>query len=115
MRIEEFIGEGKTEVANGMLCTVHYYSDSEPFKVVRVSASGKTCWIRKLKVESPKNSEIGHQDWIITDDFAHPDVNEPDNSSYFKVTLRKNGAWRTVGSSLYVRMGIAQKYYDWSF
>ena len=56
MRIEEFIGEGKTEVTNGMLCTVHYYSDSEPFKVVRVSASGKTCWIRKLKVESPKNA-----------------------------------------------------------
>ena len=77
MRIEEFIGAEKTEVTNGMLCTVHYYSDSEPFKVVRVSASGKTCWIRKLKVESPKNAEIGHQDWIITDEFERPNVDDP--------------------------------------
>lgn len=115
MRIEEFIGEGKTEVTNGMLCTVHYYSDSEPFKVVRVSASGKTCWIRKLKVESPKNAEVGHQDWIITDEFERPNVDNPDGFSYFKVTLRKNGRWRTSKSDLYVQMGIAHKYYDWSF
>lgn len=30
----------------GMGCTIHYYSDAEPATVVRVSESGKTCWIR---------------------------------------------------------------------
>lgn len=40
MRIEEFCGFTKNEVKVDMLCTIHYHSDSEPAKVVKVSSIG---------------------------------------------------------------------------
>ena len=115
MRVEEFFGIGENPVVS-MDCTIHYYSDAEPARVVKVSNTGKTCWIRTLKAEADPSKEngMGHQNWIIGD-FENPNVKEPDNYTYFKCTLRKSGKWRTSRSNLYVEMGRAYKYYDWSF
>lgn len=48
MRVEEVCGFGKgAKPEVGMLCTLHMYSDSQACEVVKVSKSGKTCWIRR--------------------------------------------------------------------
>lgn len=132
MRVEEKFNLGVgTPVLNGK-CTIHYYSDSEPAQIVKMSPSGKTIWIRKNIVEADKSKELytGHQNWIIHEnEFETVCCNwktgeeydemkladEPDWSTYFKATLRKNGSYKTVGSDLYVSIGQWHKYYDWSF
>ena len=128
MRIEEYFGWGcKPEIKVGEKCTIHYYRDSHPAEVVEVSKSGKTCWIRRNVVTADKTKEggIGHQNWLFkeggfmkirVDGSEEPQLaEEPDNYTYYKVTKRKNGNWRTTGSDLYVAMGQWHNYYDWSF
>lgn len=109
MRCEEFLKTGKKVPAVGMGCTIHYYSDAEPATVVRISKSGKTCWIRKNETEAdPSKGEIciGHQNWLIKKKFT---------SSEIRVSLRSDGRWRCSGSDLYVELGRQYKYYDWEF
>lgn len=109
MRIEELVKAGKKVPAIGMGCTIHYYSDAEPATVTRVSASGKTCWIRRNETEAdPSKGEIciGHQNWMIKKKFT---------SSEIRVSLRSDGRWRCSGSDLYVEFGRQYKYYDWEF
>lgn len=65
MRVEEACGFGKgAKPEVGMPCTLHMYSDSQACEVVKVSKSGKTCWIRRNVVTVDPNSEggIGHQE-----------------------------------------------------
>jgi len=128
MRVEEFfkVGSNVTPVVGGK-CTIHYYSDAEPAQIVGMSKSGKTLYIRVNKTESDASKDlyIGHQDWIIkenefvttcADDDGEPKLaDKPDNHSYFKVTKRKDGSWRTVRSNLYVDLNQWKKFYDWSF
>lgn len=133
MRVEEACGFGKgAKPEVGMPCTLHLYSDSQACEVVKVSKSGKTCWIRRNVITVDPSSEggIGHQDWVIHKgefvkiwsdpktfkDYTEPQLaNVPDNYSYYKVTLRKDGSWRTSKSNEYVQLGVAHEYYDWSF
>ena len=122
MRVEEFVGIGNEDAVVGGKCTVHYFSDSEPCQVVKVSESGKTCWIRVNETTSNKSKGelgMGHQNWKFEEGvFVKCRGNlaeKPDNYSYFKCTKRKDGKWRTVGSDLYVAMGQWHKYYDWSY
>ena len=134
MRVEEFVGIGNEDAVVGEKCTVHYFSDSEPCQVVKVSESGKTCWIRKNIVQADDSKGdccVGHQNWKIFEnefekvcveykpkyiEYKEPRLAErPDNYSYFKCTKRKDGKWRTVGSDLYVAMGQWHKHYDWSY
>lgn len=110
MRIEEYCGMGSRELPKaGDKCTMHLWSDSHACQVVRVSASGKTMWIKRNRVEvDPKSSGgIGHQDWLI-----HENEFEGDE---MKITLRRNGKWRESGSDCYVALGQWHEYYDWSF
>ena len=86
----------------GMGCTIHYYSDAEPATVVRVSESGKTCWIRMNDTKAIGEG-FWHQDWEILDDLIGEEI---------RVNLRKNG-W--YFSSEYVELGRRYKYYDWEF
>lgn len=37
----------------------------------------------------------------------------PDNFTFFKITKRKDGSWRTTGSDLYVSLNQWHKYYCW--
>lgn len=133
MRVEEFFGMGSRETPKvGDKCTIHFYSDSHACQVVKVSPSGKTMWIRKnvVTVDPSSTREMGHQDWIIHEnefekvlqnfktlkEYGKPTLaDEPDNFSFFKVTKRKNGNWRTCGSDNYVSLGLWHEYYDWSF
>ena len=63
MRIEEYCGMGEKTPFVGMKCTLHYYSDSEPATVTRISKSGKTVWVRENKTEADgtKENGMGHQ------------------------------------------------------
>lgn len=48
MRIEEWAGMGSADkVEVDTKCTIHFYSDCHPCQVVKVSKSGKTCYIRR--------------------------------------------------------------------
>lgn len=110
MRIEEACRLGSTETPKvGDKCTMHLYSDSHACQVVRVSASGKTMWIRRNKVEHEPGTEggMGHQNWL-----KHENIFEGEE---IKITKRKNGDWRATGSNCYVSLGMWHEYYDWSF
>lgn len=130
------IKAGAAVPTNGMPCTIHYYSDAEPAQVVKISKSGKTAWIRKNIVTVDPNSEggMGHQDWVIHKDefvkvgqefdkktgmyieYEEPQLaKKPDGFTFFKITKRKDGSWRTTGSDLYISLNQWHKYYDWSF
>ena len=133
MRIEELAGMGSNpKVEVGTKCTLHFYSDSHPAEVVKVSPSGKTCWIRRNEViaDKTKDGGMGHQNWIFKEgdfmkvkhnaitfeDYDEPTlVDKPDNYTFYKVTFRKDGRWRTTGSDIYVAMNQWHNYYDWSF
>lgn len=130
MRIEEFCGMGSNEKPTvGMKCTLHLYSDSHACQIVKVSPSGKTIWIRRNVLTCEKPEGAGHQNWTIhenefvkvkTDfktckEFAEPVlIDKPDNFSFYKATLRKDGKWRTSGDDLYVALGQWHEYYDWT-
>lgn len=110
MRIEEAFRMGSPETPKvGDKCTMHLYSDAHACQVVRVSASGKTMWIKRNKVEHEPGTEggMGHQNWL-----KHENVFEGEE---MKITKRKNGAWRETGSNCYVALGQWHEYYDWSF
>ena len=131
MRVEELCGMGSRELPKvGDKCTIHLYSDSHACQIVKVSPSGKTIWIRRNVVTCENPEGAGHQNWNIhenefvkvrtnfktQEDFENPILIEtPDNYSFYKVTQRKNGAWRTSGENLYVALGQWHEYYDWSF
>lgn len=110
MRLEEYNGYGSTDIPKvGGKCTMHFYSDSEPCQVVRVSKSGKTMWIRENKTEHDKTKEggMGHQNWLIHENEFVGDER--------KISLRRNGQWRESKTNTYVALGQWHKYYDWSF
>lgn len=129
MRIEEFCGMGSNEKPTvGMKCTLHLYSDSHACQIVKVSSSGKTIWIRRNVVTCEKPEGAGHQNWNIHEnefekvvsDFGRYSnkpvlIDTPDNYSFYKATLRKDGKWRTSGENIYVALGQWHEYYDWSF
>lgn len=108
MRIEEYCGMGEKTPFVGMKCTLHYYSDSEPATVTRISKSGKTLWVRKNKTEadSTKENGMGHQNWIIHDEL------QGEEKRFF---LTKSGKWYNSGKTIYLQLGTHHKYYDWSF
>ena len=110
MRIEEYTGSGSLDkVEVGMKCTIHFYSDADPCEVVKVSKSGKTCYIRRNEVchDPSKEGGMGHQNWLIHENEFEGDV--------MKITKRKNGQWRETGSNCFVALGQWKKYYDWEF
>jgi len=109
MRYEELVNAASDVPKVGGKCTIHLYSDANPCQIVRVSASGKTIWIRENKTEHDPTKEggMGHQNWLI-----HENEFEGDE---MKVTKRKNGQWRTTGSNCFVVIGQWHKYYDWEF
>ena len=110
MRIEEAARMGSTATPKvGDKCTMHLYSDAHACQVIRVSASGKTMWIKRNKVEHEPGTEggMGHQNWL-----KHENVFEGEE---MKITKRKNGDWRETGSNCYVALGQWHEYYDWSF
>ena len=133
MRVEELCGMGSSEKPTvGMKCTLHLYSDSHACQIVKVSPSGKTIWFRRnvVTVDPKSDAGAGHQDWIIHDNefvkvaydyknhksYRKPTLTDsPDNYSYYKATLRKDGKWRTSGSDTYVALGQWYEYYDWTF
>lgn len=122
MRVEEYARMGSSKSPEcGDKCTIHYYSDAEPAQVVKVSKTGKTIWIRKnvVTVQESSKGEMGHQDWDIHENefekYGGKLAEKPDNYSYFRVTLRKDGSWRTSKSNLYIALGQWHKHYDWEF
>ena len=66
MRYEEYAGVGSDGVPKvGDKCTMHLFSDANPCQVVRVSASGKTIWIKENATEHDKSKEGVHVPCVI--------------------------------------------------
>lgn len=111
----------------GMGLTEHGYSDSRAYTVVKVSASGKTCWATRDKATLLNGFKSGEPDALVstpggfchhvegcqrynyeTDPTAHP----------HRFSLTKRG-WRLVGTSQHagggVTMGVRHEHYDYNF
>lgn len=87
----------------GMGATLVLWSDRQPFEVVRVSASGKTCWIKPVSSGIVSGSE---QDGSAVYEFGEVDSASPEH----RVFKSKNGGWKS--SSGKVWLGVQQQYYD---
>lgn len=110
MRMEEKLREQTTIVPKvGDKCTMHLWSDAHACQVVRISASGKTMWVKRNVVTVDKNAEngMGHQNWIL-----HENEFEGDE---MKCTKRKDGRWRESRSNNLITIGLWHEYYDWEF
>ena len=102
----------------GMECTMLSWSDRYPFKVVEINRQKngkiKTVVVQAMKHEADKTKsrEMGHQNWIISDDpNGHKMVLK------FRNTKRHYG-WYSKSESGWgskFLMGVAEYHYDWSF
>lgn len=93
----------------GMMCTQGVGTDRYPYIITRVSASGKTFWMKRLDFKmKPTGNYFGSQDWEI----AVPD--NLDERLERRVSLRKSGDWQEAGytSGGYVYIGFADAYQD---
>lgn len=110
MRPEELMNFQTTvQPKVGDKCTMHLWSDAHACQVTRVSASGKTIWIKRnvVTVDKTKENGMGHQNWIL-----HENELEGDE---MRITKRKNGRWRESRSNTLVIFGQWHEYYDWEF
>lgn len=89
----------------GMGTTIVMFSDRFPAQVVRVSKSGKTCWIREVLSKIVSGSE---QDGSATYEYGDVDP----SSTEIKVYKSKAGSWRVSGSGRTVWLGKQRRYYD---
>jgi hypothetical protein len=101
--------------AVGMPATVCGWTDRHPFTVVRVSASGKTCWVRECSSRRTDNNGMSEsQTWEITE-------NPGGRVLCFKLCLggkRRSGGWREAGSNgrgSRLVLGEHRRYFDFSF
>ena len=107
----------------GMPATVHWYTDSSPCTVIKVSASGKTIWLQEddAKLLNPEDLEFHPGGFAAHCSNQHVQKYEytpnPQGCVY-KATLRKNGHYVRAGSPAHaknVTLGTRFKYYDYNF
>lgn len=102
------VGDGASSGGNG---------DSYPYRVVKVSKSGKTVWMRPMgyrATEEGKRIGYGHESWEVYDLPEDPD------EQLIEVTFRKaTGKWAQKGTSSkkgFGNFGHGARYsYNWSF
>lgn len=81
----------------GMGATLHYGSDSYPATVSRVSANGKTLWVKKdKKMVTGGTFEAGNVTFVTL-----PDEDAPEQ----QFSLRSNGRWMAKGTPVHARYG----------
>lgn len=114
--IKEQIKNLTPEVGEG--ATQYFYTDTEPWEVVRV-ISDKTIEVRKMdavlnpdwKAETIIGGFSGHtinnksQEWTITSNDENPKI---------KVRKHKNGQWVGIAKTKFY-FGYASKFYDYNF
>lgn len=89
----------------GMGCTFFHYTDRSCGTVVRISASGKTVWVkadRAVRIDKNGMSECQH--------YRYERMEGP----AIRVSLRKDGQWRDT-SGMKVAFGFRDAYHDYSF
>ena len=90
----------------GMGATEVWYSDRKACTVTRISASGKTFWMKHdIKKRIDKNGMSESQQYEFT---SNPDAYE------IRVSLRKDGSWKSTGGQR-VWLGVRDHYHDYSF
>lgn len=89
----------------GMGATEYVGSDRYPFKITRVSESGKTFWMKRMDFKPGKDHNFfGAQNWIIKD------FSEDNRIVEIAVRMTKTG-WRRTGGNA-VSVGHADAYQD---
>ena len=84
--------------------TLYWWSDRDPYTIIKVSASGKTFWMQE-------------DNYKRTDNYGMSDVQDYEyspnpNGQIRQVRLTVNG-WQSNGQ--YVAVGHRRRYYDYSF
>lgn len=98
---------GQPEV--GMPATILGWTDRHPATVVRVSPSGKTCWVRECAAK-----RIDRNGWSEDQQYTY---SEDETAPVREFRLGKRG-WReagTRGKGNGLRLGHREKYFDFSF
>jgi len=104
-RLEE--GCNKQDIKVGDGATLMYWSDREPATIIEINKSGKT-----IKIQRDKATRV--------DDNGMSEVQEYEferdhDGIIYTVSKRKNGLWKIRGTETVVRVGVRDKYYDYSF
>lgn len=99
-----FMGGAKAKPEVGMGATLVWWTDTDPYTITRVSASGKTFWMKEdFAKRIDKNGMSDCQEYEYT---PNPDAHE------VAVRMTKRG-WMSNGHL--VRVGERRKYFDYSF
>lgn len=90
----------------GMAATILGWTDRHPATVSRVSASGKTVWVKRDKAtRTDRNGMSESQEYEYERDPAAPER---------RFYLGKHG-WRERGKGAALLLGHREKYHDFSF
>jgi len=91
----------------GMGATRTFWSDRKAYTISRVSASGKTFWMKEDKV-----TRIDNNGWSDEQEYSYePDPTSPE----IRVGLTRKG-WRVGGHrGTIVKVGVRSYFYDFTF
>lgn len=91
----------------GMGCTEIWYSDRRAGTVVEVSPSGKRAKFQyDQAIRTDCNGMSSDQEYCYKRDKT---------SSFFSISLRKDGVWRVANGERRVVLGIRNQYHDYGF
>jgi hypothetical protein len=107
----------------GMPATIHWYTDSTPCTVIKVSGSKKTIWLQEddaklLNAEELEFHPGGFAAHCSNQSVQRYEYTRNPNGGVYKATLRKNGHYVRCGSNANrrdVTLGTRFKYYDYNF
>ncbi len=94
----------------GMGATINFHSDSKAATIIQISSKGNRIVLRQDKaIRVDQNG--------ISESQSYNYETDPEGSIYF-ATLRKDGRYRLVGSSVngkIITLDVRREYYDYSF
>jgi hypothetical protein len=91
----------------GMGATHQLYTDRHAYTVIRVSDSGKTCWLQRDKATMREGySVFGQQSYIYE---LNPEAGEK------RCYRSKDGKWKMGLLKDLVYLGVREEYYDPTF
>lgn len=88
----------------GMGCTLCWWSDRDPYTIIKVSASGKTFWMQEDNARRTDNNGMS--------DAQSYEYTPNPNGEVRQVRLTTRG-WKSNGQR--VAVGHRRKFYDYSF
>lgn len=91
----------------GIGATISFHSDRVATTLIQVTHKGK-----RLILQRDKATRIDHNGMSEIQEYNYE---KDTNGEIYTATLRKDGAYRLVGGTERVSLGVRREYYDFSF